>query len=190
MSKLITKARIATRSSVVFLTLALILVSVTPVLAQDGISVSADGSSATAVDAPFAISDFTRFNTGTSKTYQGIDYGYRFPMVDADSFAVVVTADTAVIFVPPAVAESSWFRPSLQSETRLIDGGEMTALISMLSALDAAVSNGGVELSAAKRQFILTDETGYQLMGVRSRGLSKLSLALLHHCQTGRYNKG
>ena len=128
-------------------------------------TVSADGRSASAEDVPFAINDFVRFNTGTAKAYEGIDYGYRFPMLDANSFAVVVTADSAVIYVPATVAESSWFRPAQQSEKGFTGEDDLTPLISMLAALDSAVSSGGTELSASQRQFILTTTTEYQFKG-------------------------
>ena len=144
---------------------ALLLTSATSALADETVDIAADGSSATATGVPFGISDFARYNTGTSKTYDGQDLGYRYPMIDSEGFAVVVTADTVLMFVPPETAEADWFRPSEQSEAGFVDEQDYQPLIDMLAALDTVVSNGGVELASTERRFILTTDYQHQLAG-------------------------
>lgn len=114
-------------------------------VAADGVEVSADASAVLAEGAGFGFDSFTRANRGTAKLYSGAYYGYRYPLVSRTAVSVVVTQDTAFVFIPSDVAA--------ELGVDINDEAFQSTFIAMLKAVDAASANGGQVLNRVDPAF-------------------------------------
>jgi molybdate transport system permease protein len=97
--------------------------------------------------ADFGIAGFERLNKGTNKEYDGVYFGYRYPMVSEDAFAVVVIDEhTALVYLPSGLSFD------------LVDPLARAAFETMLEALDGKVSNGGALLSSMNLSYEYSSE--------------------------------
>lgn len=81
------------------------------------------------------VNGFKRLNKGTSRKYDGVSWGYRFPVNDTEAFIVLAMDGATVVFVPADAAEAVGL-----SE----DDEEMAeAFLSMVYELDSLASDGG-----------------------------------------------
>ncbi|MCL1879850.1 MAG: molybdate ABC transporter permease subunit [Actinomycetia bacterium] len=102
---------------------------------------AADGSSAGSPEASFALADIQRANSGTARSYQGVDYGYRYPQANAQSFVVLVLSNTqAIVYLPAAKAA--------ELGIDITDKSQQQAFLAQLKAADARLGNGGLSLAA------------------------------------------
>jgi molybdate transport system permease protein len=99
------------------------------------VEVSRNGADARMEGVDFGITGFERLNKGTNKEYEGVYFGYRYPMVSKDAFAAVVIDErTVLVYSPPSVS------PLLDKPSA------RAAFEAILTALDEKASNGGVML--------------------------------------------
>jgi molybdate transport system permease protein len=118
--------------------------------------VSRTGAEARLDGAAFGIVDFERLNKGTSREYEGRSFGYRYPMVSEDAFAVVVIDErTALVYLPQNAL-------SLVGSETPPPGFE-----EMLEALDVQASKGGAMLTDMSLNYRYTTERSMTLNGVR-----------------------
>ncbi|MDR2492770.1 MAG: molybdate ABC transporter permease subunit [Coriobacteriales bacterium] len=117
----------------------------------DAVELSADGRSARDGALTFAASDVHRMNKGTSKSYEGRSFGYRFPMTDAQSFTVVATSEAVIVHVPREVAD----RLRLDVEEASVQDG----LMRLVRTVDDAIAHGGVPLSTLEVPTLFTTES-------------------------------
>ena len=97
-----------------------------------------EGSAADA-QTGLGVNDFQRLNAGTSRSYEGVDWGYRFPVNDPTAVVAFVMADEVVVFVPQQVADAAGFDAA--------DEADVAALTAMLCGLDEQASHGGQLMS-------------------------------------------
>ncbi|MDR2197574.1 MAG: molybdate ABC transporter permease subunit [Coriobacteriales bacterium] len=114
------------------------------------IELSADNRAARFADGSFGITDFSRLNKGTNKTYEGEYFGYRFPMAGPDAFVALVLDETHVlIYLPSEQAE----RVLAPSDTGVSGGPSLPErFITLLEALDEAAASGGSTLAGFELQ--------------------------------------
>ncbi|MCL2807553.1 MAG: molybdate ABC transporter permease subunit [Coriobacteriia bacterium] len=129
----------------VVLTLVMSTVLIAPVSAQanEVVSVDVEGTAATCEGASFGISNFVRNNKGSDRIYEGEYLGYRYPMADAQAFAVMVMEDRVFVYVP-------W---RVQTSLGLDFGNDFLAqqqLLTLLFALDEHNARGGTTLEQLK----------------------------------------
>lgn len=127
----------------------------------EGVQVSADATAAVADEAPFGFDSFARANRGTAKQYSGSYYGYRYPLVSRDAVSVVVTRETALVFVPQKVASGLGIDVD--------DAAFQQAFQEMLVALDSAAANGGETLARLNPEFVFAPGVEAELAGFTFR---------------------
>ncbi len=81
------------------------------------------------------INGFERLNKGTGRSYEGTDFGYRYPVNDPDAFIVLASEDYVLVFVPQPVADETGFDADDPADTDAFMRGVYT--------LDEAASHGG-----------------------------------------------
>ena len=81
------------------------------------------------------INDFKRLNKGTNRSYDGTNYGYRFPVNDETAFIVLATDAYVLVMVPQEAADEVGFDAE--------DQAYVDAFLQMVYTLDEAASNGG-----------------------------------------------
>ncbi len=86
------------------------------------------------------INDFQRLNKGTGRSYDGVSYGYRFPVNDTEAFIVLASQSYIVVFVPQEAADAVGFD--------LDDEEYVEAFLQAIFALDEDASNGGTLVSS------------------------------------------
>lgn len=86
------------------------------------------------------VNDFQRLNKGTKRSYDGVSYGYRFPVNDPEAFIVLASQSYIVVFVPQEAADAVGFDPD--------DAERTDALMQAVYTLDEAASNGGTLVSS------------------------------------------
>lgn len=86
------------------------------------------------------INGFERLNKGTGRKYDGVDYGYRFPVNDEEAFVVLATTYQTVVFIPQDVADEVGFDVS--------DSAYVAAFMDMVGLLDEQSSHGGTLVSS------------------------------------------
>jgi molybdate transport system permease protein len=123
--------------------------------ASDSTSVDVSDSRDAAIehDATFGISDFSRLNKGTNKTYGDTYYGYRYAMVGADAFAVIVANGYAIVYVPQTTLD--------EFGINLSDSATQQTLINTLVSIDSAAAHGGQTLSELNPTYYFTSDTSY-----------------------------
>ncbi len=127
----------------------------------EGVQVSSDASAVLAEGADFGLDSFTRANRGTAKLYSGKYYGYRYPLVAHNAVSVVVTEQTAIVFIPEVVSAD------LGIETD--DSAFRSKLEEMLVAIDSASANGGQVLKKLHPKYLVTSDTEVTLDGYTFR---------------------
>ncbi|HBT95679.1 MAG TPA: molybdate ABC transporter permease subunit [Coriobacteriia bacterium] len=146
--------------SVVFMALCLLFMSIffgqAHAAHSQEVEVSVEATEARIEGVDFAISDFTRFNKGSAREYQGTYFGYRYPMAAKNAFAVVVVSESkALVYVPSGSGLD-------------IASSEATASFeALLEAIDARASNGGITLSNNSLTYEYTSETSVVEGGYR-----------------------
>lgn len=106
------------------------------------------------------INGFVRLNKGTSRSYEGTDFGYRFPVNDEGAFIVLAAEDFVVVFVPQDAAEATGFSVD--------DPADVEALMEGIYALDEEASHGGVLASSLDAPVtVLVGEDVYEGDGVK-----------------------
>jgi molybdate transport system permease protein len=129
---------------------------------EQDITISADASAAADAGQEFAIEGFMRMNVGTSRDYDGRDYGYRYPQAGPDAFVAVSAGDELLIHVPADAARVAGFD--------VTDKDAQQAFVAMLLALDDANANNGPLLRSTRWDgATFTTEDEYQLAGVTYR---------------------
>ena len=123
----------------------------------EGTEVSADATAVVSKGVDFGFDSFARANRGTAKLYSGDYYGYRYPLVSRDAASVVVTANTAVVFVPADVASALG--------VDIQDSAFQKAFQEMLVAIDASSANGGQTLKRVQPTYLFTSENEVELDG-------------------------
>lgn len=109
--------------------------------------VSSTGTEARISGCAYGISGLERLNKGTNRQYNGASYGYRFPMVAQNAFAVVLTNNThALVYLP--YADNNGVMQSLSP----------AQFQEMLLALDQHVANGGTMLANMDLSYQYTSE--------------------------------
>lgn len=116
----------------------------------EGVQVSADASAVVSEDAVFGLDSFARANRGTAKLYSGEYYGYRYPLVSKNAVSVVVSNDTAIVFIPETVADEL----GVDIQDRLFQ----EQFEDMLVAIDAASANGGSMLGKVNPAYVFTSD--------------------------------
>ena len=120
-------------------------------VSAEGVQVSSDTTAVVSDGADFGFDTFTRANRGTAKLYSDAYYGYRYPLVSRNAVSVVVTNETAVVFIPAEVAESLG--------VDINDESFQASFKEMLVAIDAASANGGQVLSRVEPSYLFTSDT-------------------------------
>lgn len=105
---------------------------------QQTVEIPADGS-ARVDSAPFGIIGFERLAKGTARASEGAPEGYRLPISDSAGLVVVRTPGEVLLHVDREVAATF----DLEDPS----GADLSALWSMVCALDKASSMGGALLS-------------------------------------------
>ncbi len=81
------------------------------------------------------VNGFQRLNKGTGRSYDGVSYGYRFPVNDPEAFVVLASQSFIVVFIPQEAADAVGFDPG--------DAERADAFMQAVYTLDEAASNGG-----------------------------------------------
>ncbi len=118
-----------------------------------------DNTGARIVDAPFALSDFSRLQKGSNREIDGAYYGYTYLIGQETGKTVqVVSANNkAIVYVPESAANLL--------DLSVTDKSFQTNLIACLNHLDAVNNSGGLNLENIK-DVIYTSEKRYELDGV------------------------
>ncbi|MDO4502391.1 MAG: molybdate ABC transporter permease subunit [Coriobacteriia bacterium] len=146
----------ASRAVRLLLALALALCVAAPQLLAPAhaFAAPADDAPKSAVDEStnLGVSEFERLQIGSSKTYEGKDYGYAFPLgkEKGESVTALVTPDCVLVYVAPEVASRAGFDPKDQSHT--------AALEAMMEQLDAGISRGGKTLDSLELPYVYVDQ--------------------------------
>ena len=114
------------------------------------VDVSQDATSAKSQDTSFAITGFLRSNTGTSKTYNGAYYGHRFPLSAAGSFAIVVTDNIIMVYIPADSAR--------ELSIDINNPRDQEAFKQLVKPLDAQASMGNQPLQGLTTPYLFTSE--------------------------------
>ena len=107
----------------------------------------------------FGISDMERSQTGFKKTYEGVSYGYSFPLgADSANDIVVIPLQTqTLVYIPDQVAQQAEFTGSADDQA---------ALQKMVETLDAGLANGGKTLESLGQPYVYTSESTYEAEGI------------------------
>lgn len=114
------------------------------------ITVSEEAREASSEGCIFAISDFSQYNKGTNKDYEGQYFGYRFPAQGEDAFSVVVFEGYTLVYLPHESTE--------KLEIDIADTHFQEEFIAMLQSLDEASSLGGTLQSSLDQPYYFTHE--------------------------------
>lgn len=125
----------------------------TPAHAATGGSEPVEGS-AVSDEAEFGINGFTRYQKGAERPVGTQDVGYRFPVAEGASFAVVCTPESVLVYVEPEAAEASGFDAA--------DASDTAELRSLIEGLDEEASRGGALLAEADKPWVFTSEDTYR----------------------------
>jgi molybdate transport system permease protein len=109
--------------------------------------VSRTGTEARIEGVRFGLSALERLNKGTNKEYEGRYFGYRYPMVSEDAFAVVVTdSSNALVYLPQRLAVT------------LAEPSSRQVFEVMLESLDERLASGGTMLKEMDLSYEYTSE--------------------------------
>ena len=114
------------------------------------------GTSIVSDEAGFGLSDFSRMQVGSNKTYDGKYRGYAYAL-GADTEQNVTVVDLkgeAVVYVPKDVASAAGFDADDPKLANLFK--------TMLEELDAGMSNGGPSLTKTKHSYVFTSDSVYK----------------------------
>ncbi|MBE6469990.1 MAG: molybdate ABC transporter permease subunit [Coriobacteriaceae bacterium] len=100
--------------------------------------------------APFALSGFDRSAKGTARAVSGQPAGYRFPLADDATLALVRTPTSVLVWVDAEAATAAGFDPT--------DPDAADALKAQIAQLDADASLGGAKLADADVPWEFTTE--------------------------------
>lgn len=120
-------------------------------LADEDITLDITNSTATLQGADFALDEFARNNKGTARAYEGVEYGYRYPMASKTAFVAIAFEDKLLVYVPLQI------RSSLNLD--FTSSTTENHFFTMLAALDEANSKGGVTLNQLDLPTEFTSET-------------------------------
>lgn len=134
------------------------------------VSVSSDGTAATASGFSFACDEFSRAQMGSDRQVGGAYHGYTYYCGDEPSrLALIATSSDVIVYVPSDVANDLGIHVSNDSNggnaadnADASDNADAAALKSMLIALDAANAQGGQAVDA-NLNWHFTDQTSYTL---------------------------
>ena len=115
------------------------------------VEVGEDHEAALMNGASFGITNYSRANTGSSRTYSGSSYGYRYPSAGIDGFVAVDTPDGAlIVYIPEGTAQALGID--------IGDAGFQRSFLATLSAIDSAAVNGGAQFAGTASKFYFTTE--------------------------------
>jgi len=127
-------------------------------LANEQVTIDAQGNAASIEGASFGISDFARNNKGSGRLYEGRDIGYRYPMAGANAFAALVLEDKLLVYIPQTL-QSSLSLDFVANKT--IQG----QFLNLLIALDSFNARGGATLEQLNLPVVFTSADTFSYAG-------------------------
>lgn len=115
---------------------------------EGAVSVSEDFSASTLDRCGFGIDSFSRQNKGTNRAADGVSIGYRWPMASDRAFAIIVTREALVVYIPSEIAS--------ELGINIDDERFQSRFLAQVEALDRGASSGGALLDSAGKALYFT----------------------------------